>query len=456
MLDAAERVLGGEVGALDVILEHLAEARAVTGRSRALFERLWSTMLVPPEYEPQQVAERIRRHFDEQEQAFTRIDEFMAGDEPWKLQQAVFMLEGSTARLLEELDELRSFNRAQPRRSPFGVFNYVIRTALRLRAGTAAPGALRAWLPAATLLVEQLQGHIEIFSRLHPEASSLCSAAEACVAEMRQGIGALLSFLDGRDGLDGADGALAAALDDGVKLLEQPSQRLAPLLKQMDAQAGQRHAESRVATFDEFERATEKFREGHLDDALLWLSFNSLRQLEQFYAGQVRAIERFPLFYLLRSELDAARATVAQLGVARERAERELRGGGGDWAWLPPLRSAFESCYQAIMTLTARLQEEALCMRASPHVEELRELAGRMLLGTVSQGYFVERTDVLAQALAEVQYELHSNDVAEAMAALEQMQSYVGNNNPAALTTGVQRLSAVVPTLLHFKRLLSA
>lgn len=450
VLSAGQRLLDGDEAAWSGLRSALGEASAFVDRSEALALAVLDALRLPQGASPDVVRDRVARGFVQQREALAILERFAEEGEGWQLQRGLSSLEGATVRLEQEFDDLRQAGRSQVPRSPFPSLDYLVAVGLRVHEGTAPASSLRAWLGPAAASVELLGGHVQLFEALHPSHEPLVAAARKLVGDMQQGLGGILLFDESGD---------PTALLDGLKLLHHPSTRLAPLLAQMDAvSAGVTPDQGEtLPAVVEFARALQAWEDKRLPWAQVQLAFVPLVRLAALYRGQVEALARSPLFYTLGGTLGEARARAGHLeewvtGCQRAmESERE-----GSRLYVEGLRSAFVSALDGVEAATGRLESEALRLCAAPRLEEMRELVGRVLLGTVSEAAFREHLESMLASTSGLEAQvgtLPAHDPLRRAAgrmrsALEGMARWFETRDPADLVDGVEQAAQAAEALV--------
>src|SRR5207245_1332100 len=100
------------------------------------------------------------------------------------------------------------------------------------------------------------------------------------VADMEQGMGAMLTFLEEKD---------PTALMDSLKLLRYPSTNLTPVLGMMDEVVRASIKYSKLPAVEEFCRCVDAYGEGRMEWALVLSTFQNLVRLRDFYLAQIEA-----------------------------------------------------------------------------------------------------------------------------------------------------------------------
>src|SRR5258708_2348805 len=116
LLNAGERYLAGDQHALRIVSESLPPAVAFVERCRRLFHSLRPAL---PWNADHDAGQSIEQEFAQQQNALERIGQYLQGGEVWMLQQGLGILRESSARLIEDFDDLGRLARTSARYSPF-------------------------------------------------------------------------------------------------------------------------------------------------------------------------------------------------------------------------------------------------------------------------------------------------------------------------------------------------
>lgn len=377
---------------------------------------------------------------------------------PDPLLDALGAVEEAHAALLQALDMLRGLLSAEEVFSPFPTLNLVVKTGINVHDGAVEAPDLDPWIERGREVVARLGTRVERFCHLHSDAPpGMMEAATSLVADLEAGIGALLIF---RQGAPDAD-----VLLDGLRLLRHPSVHLAAVLEEMDSHVRKTAGWSVMPALEDLCRAAREEAGGHLPRAVLTDVRDSVSMLAGFYRGQSLALGAVPLAPWVREEMEAFREACSTLEERLAPALSSL-----DDADLVGLRDAFTEVVAAHDHALVRMEEEAARAAPSPQVEELKELAGRLIQSTTTPEFFRQRVIVYLQEHARLEMELRkaarevggeAGEIVDLLheqgRGLEQVTVFFRTGDPSHLVAGLHQMEESVPGLVAMReRLLSS
>lgn len=446
----AERALGKLPSDL---ADLLAAARSDLDRAQALLESQ-AACVVRSHPQATLTVEDTRGLFLRLRQALETLATASAQPRPQKegepdpLLDAAGAIEEAHSALLQALDMLRGLLAAEEVFSPFPTLNLAIKTGINVYDEAVEPRELDPWIERSREVVARLGTRVERFAHLHGDAPpGLVEAAASLVADLEAGIGALLVFR--------TRGGSPDALMDGLRLLRHPSTHLAALLEEMDEHARRTATGSVMPALEDLCRAARAEASGMLPRGVLMDVRDSVSLLAGFYQGQRLALEAVPLAPWVQDELESLRNACADLDDRLPRALSSLEDPD-----LVGLRNAFSDVVAAHDGVLARLEEEAARVASSPQVEELKELAGRLIQGTTTPEFFRDRVIAYLQEHARLEMELRKaarevgGDAGEIVdllheqgRGLEEVTFFFRSGDASHLVAGIHQMEEAIPGL---------
>lgn len=452
VLDIGERVISGEKKDQE-LLNALDDAEKFQKESEALFGLLFSSVL--RDEESTSLLGYLDRNLVEQGESLLRARSSVESRNHLDLPASLHDLERAAIHLSEGLRELREREKAQMPYSSFPILNSLIRVGINVANGSLNPAELRKWLPAAAGLVREMRRDIESFMTLHPDEKRIYEAADKLVADLEDGIGAVLKYLEkGR----------SEALIDGLRLLRFPSQNLMVALQGMDAIARQRLEFSKLPAVEEFYRAYTGWQHGRCTWEVVARSVEPLRILRRFYRDEVDALRDFPLFFTIRERWQKAEQSVIRLENFFERFEAQLRAGPQPLP-LAQIKANLEDASKVVEEALAALEEEIRRVYVAPHFEELKELVGRLLSESITRSYFRERLDFFLKTHENVSSEIRlaferggPEELKEVIRllskqgkGLREMACFFKDEKTEHLKNGLSQVEEVLPNLVRIQ-----
>lgn len=360
---------------------------------------------------------------------------------------AVDALEGAISELWRALDVLASIQAGEATYSPFPTLNLGIKLAMNVFDRRVAPEALDPWLARLEAVVSSLDERLQRFEALHADgATSLTSAAASLVGDLAAGVGAL------RIGREQGDDT---ALLDGLRLLRHASESLAAVLEEMDRYVRETARWSTLPAVEDFCRAVT----GDAPTPVLESCAASVGRLLDGLDAQRRAMRALPLAYTVTDDLDAFDAAAK---AARARFDKICQGAMEAAGALPALQDDIARTRARRDECLARLEREMDGAALSPHLEELKELAGRFLQGAVSEHLLRERVIawLKAHALLEMQVRgaAMGSDAGELLsllhrqgAGIEEATRFFRDGDPSHLAQGFRQMEEPLAGLAEIR-----
>ena len=361
-----------------------------------------------------------------------------AGPSEPLLAGALDALVGAVSELWQSLDVLACKQAAEEVQSPFPTLNHCLKTGLNVYDGHVDPTALDLWIPRSEEVAGALSRQISRFAALHPEAPALLvETAAALVTDVSTGLGAMRVYREAGD---------PVALLDGLRLVRHGSERLCGVLEAIDRAVRASATWSALPALDELCRALQT----HAGDAIVGDCLDSTENLLRFHETQCKALRALPLSYTVTEQIVEAEAAVARARACFE----ALQDGARDAASLRTLCDAFHATQAARDACVSRLEREMDSAALSSHLEELKELSGRFLLGAISEPLLRERVvawlkdhAMLEMQVREAARSALGSDAAELLALLhqqgegiEETTRFFRDGDPRHLSEGFRRM----------------
>jgi hypothetical protein len=291
-------------------------------------------------------------------------------------------------------------------------------------------------------VVGRLAARASRFEALHPDRpQALSDAARALVGDLVAGAGALR--LGERE-----------ALIDGVRLLHHGSEALAAVLEEMDRFVRQTARWSSMPVLEDFCRAATRgadLREDCSASVESWLAF-----LE----AQVAGLRALPLAYTVAEGIDSFATDVALASAAFAEARMAPEPEA-----LTRMQDLFAMARGRRDEVLSALEREMDAVALSPHLEELKELSGRFLQGSVSETLLRERVIAWLKAHAMLEMQLRDRarealgtDAAELLdllhqqgAGIEEATRFFRDSDPGHLVEGFRMMEAPLAGLAEIR-----
>jgi hypothetical protein len=438
-LEAADRFSLGKGPAQDV-LDAVPEALSFANEGIQLYR-----LLAPGILRNETVNELLRQielEHRAQVDGFEQIMKVAQTGRYHGLKGTVASVRSACERLLELFNQLQDLERQGGASSPFPLIDSLVKTAYNLLQGQVDAVELKPRLDGAAGLVGTLRTDVERFRLLYDQ-SAIVEATREPIGLLEAGIGAGHSYLASGNKVE---------LEDSIRLLLQCSPPLLQAMQRMDKQAASDLKFSKLRYLEELARAAAVPRAGQE-----WLLENAkarVLQVLDHYARELASVESSALHFEVAGELEVCRQ---QSQKARDAYVSWAAAGQSALGSLPEDFEALEGGYGA---LRERLSQEYQRYSQALHLQELRELIGRTLLGQLSldslrkgvraarerQGDFLEKFKDGATSLEAAELE---ELIREHGPALDQIEMYFETPNPFFLMAGWRTISGTVPRILE-------
>jgi hypothetical protein len=375
----------------------------------------------------------------------------------WEFNPMIHKIEESSGKLVSALRELKEADNNEPVESPMPIVNAVIRTAFNIASGHEKAVLLARWLPLLVDLISRMDKQIARFSKLHGENADIIKTAQSLIGDMKEGAGALLSYLKEKK---------PVYLADAMKLLKYPSKNLMILLMEMDRVSRKGDSWSRIAALDEFKRAYDGWKEGRLEWTMVEVTCDSLRSLAGIYDDILAGIKNFPLFFALQNAWSAAHINMIQFGGFFSAFLEKLRQKPKDLD-MKALKTHFENYSQIIARLIDAMENEIRKVSPAPHVEELKELIGRAVNDSIVLEYCAQRFQFFAQSHRDIVEEFgraaalpgaatEVKEVHDLLLAqgegIDELLLFLEDSNKKHLFDGMAKIEKALPGLLEIQK----
>jgi len=436
------------------ILRAIDDAERFMSDYQVFFQLLSSSLYI--EKETETVLQAIEKSFRDLEKHVGDLRAVFEKDRLWDLNPVLHHIEDSANRLVSAIQEMKEMEGREETFSPFPVINSCIRTALNVANRKESVESLAGWLPALAELVDRLDYTVKRFAELHKDEEDLCKAAEKLVVDLQQGVGALSAYVKEKKPVQ---------IADGLRLLKYPSKNMSVILKEMDLIARGGASFSRLPALEEFSKAYQGWKDGKVSWEALQGALDSLSFLASFYDDIHSSIKGFPLFFAVENAWTAAQINRIQFRTFYIAFAGKFESKARDLD-LKELKSYFE-CYSGIISqLVQSMEKEILKVAKSPHMEELKELVGRAVNGTVVMEYFARKVEAFAQSHNEIKEEFRRGrsvpgapkevrEVYEILVeqgkGLDEMLLFFEDNDRQHLFEGLARLEKPLPRLLEIQ-----
>jgi ribosomal protein L40E len=437
------------------ILKAVDDAEKYLAEYKALFRLLSSSLFIDKESET--VLKLIDKHFRDLEKHVRDLRAVFEKDRLWDLNPVLHHIEDTSVKLVSAIQEVKDMEGREETYSPFPVINSCIRAALNVANGKEPVEALAGWLPPLAELIDRLDGTVRRFEELHGDEKELCKAAGKLVEDLREGVGALSAYIKDKKPVQ---------IADGMRLLKYPSKNISVLLKEMDLKAMGDESFSRLPALEEFSLAYKGWKDGKVSWEAVQGAFGSLTFLASFYDDIHAAIKGFPLFFAVENAWNAAQINRIQFRTFFSSFAEKMKAKSKNLD-LNELRRHFENYSAIVSQIVQSMEKEILKVSKSPYIEELKELAGRAVNGTVVLEYFARKVEAFAQSHNEIKEEFRRGksapgapgevkEVYEILAAqgkgIDEMLRFFEDNDRQHLFEGLAMLEKPLPRLLEIQK----
>ncbi|GEM_PF-1998708 len=437
------------------ILRAIEDAERFLADYQELFQLLSSSLY--REKEAETLLQLIEKSFKDLETHVRDLRAVFEKDRLWDLNPVLHHIEDATGRLVSAIREMKEMESTEETFSPFPVVNACIRTALNVANGKESVEVLAGWLPPVAELAGRLEATVKRFAELHEDDIELINSAKKLVQDLQEGTGALFAYVKEKKPVQ---------IADGLRLLKYPSQNISVLLKEMDTIAVGGASFSRLPALEEFSKAYQGWKDEKNSWEAVHGALDSLSFLASFYDDIHTAIKGFPLFFAVENAWTAAQINRIQFRAFFTAFISKVESKARDLD-LKELKNSFENYSGIVSQLVQSMEKEILKVAKSPHIEELKELVGRAVNGTVVLEYFAQKVEAFAQSHNEIREEFRRGRAApgaprevkevyeilvEQGKGIDELLMFFEDNDRHHLFKGIARLEKPLPRLLEIQK----
>lgn len=392
LINSGKEVIFGD-GKKEDVINALNEAEKSGKEYKALFILL-STCFYR-EKETKTLIEYLESNFNEQEKNFNDLRNVLERNSIIELNPVLHKITETAGRLTSGMRELKDFEDKQDIESPIPVVNACIKASYNFAQGTGDIFMIENWIPSIFNLINRLESEINRFKTLHSDESKLTAAFEKLLKDMKDGAGALFSFLKNRN---------PVSLADGLRLLKYPSRNIYILLSEMDRLARASGGFSKNPALSEFYQSYSRWKDGKANWSVVVSSLDSLKTLAKLYDDVHTGMKAFPFFFSIQNSWAAAQINKIQFHGFFSQFLNSFESKQTEPDFVT-LKTHFENYSQIIERLISNMEEEVLKVSSAPHIEELKELIGRALNDAVVVEYFSEKMHFFSEKHKEILFE---------------------------------------------------
>ncbi len=430
----------------------LADARQMMREQERLFEAL--CVSIPLRGETGQKVTDIRSLFRHNVQTMRTLEQAIASQDSFRFRHALDDLTYSLKELLPALGQLDELERRIPRASPMPLINRVILIGRNVRDGLVPRQLLQELFGGVSSTAQNLAETFTRFCALHEAPAGLTQEWASAYKQLEAALGALATYLTRGSG---------KALDDALVLLGTSTRRLMGPLTRMDEISRNDVSWSKLVALDELLKAVTLAGRGTVPPSIVQQTAGRLRTLGGLYASALDTVPRFPLAFMVSSEVHALQEAMELLGSTALPWMATLRDDPvlaiRDSATVSMLATRFETASTAHEQLQDALARHVEALHGAPQLQEIVELLGRLTSESVDPAYVIERVNHyldMQQDLINQIDETGNPDLtgmrtllAEQTAALEEMGRYLEEHDESHLRNGFLRLTAIHPATME-------
>lgn len=437
------------------VLKALDEAEKFLNDYKALYTILSSCFY--QEKQTGALIEYIESCFKELEKNFLDLRNVLGRNSLIELNPVIHKIEESSGRLASAMRELKDFEKNEDIESPMPVVNACIKAAYNVAHGAGDVSTIERWLPMIVNLINNIEAEIKRFSEIHADEEKIRGSAEKLIQDMREGTGALYIFIKDKK---------PVCLADGLRLLKYSSSNLYIILSEMDRIAKMTAVFSKNPALEEFYHSYNKWKEGKTDYIVLISSLNSLRLLAKLYDDIHSGMKSFPLFFAIENSWVAAQINKIQFQSFFSSFLNAVESKQTDID-LNMLKTHYENYSKIIERLISNMETEIKKVSGAPHLEELKELIGRVLNNSIIIEYFAHRVQFFAENHRDITSEFNrakdapgSNPVIKEVYELLNMQGeglnlilkYLQDFDRKNLYDGLSLMEKALPRLIEIRK----
>lgn len=450
LVDLGKSVAMGDLDSVDELKTLIDESRSYISDFEKTFKAL--SVFFDDDEKIEALIRFISQDFKDLKCAFSDLESVINRSRFVEVNPVIYSIEKYIMRLSESVSEL--YKRSERIESPVPIINYIIKASYKVAKRKIEVSSFAVLVPALASFVELSGKNISGFRALYPKQVKIIKTAEKLLSDLKKGVGALYVFLSEND---------YVSLVDGIRFLKFASPAFYAVLRLMDAFSAKNCEYSKIPLVDEYCRLLAASKKGVLSANALKSESDKLDALVKTYGNLVD--------YVSKSHyLPFVRDTFLEVYEDVENFKKYWKNiYKGDYKQIAALSdvdvkrlcSEFEKANESVTKLSKAFSDEFNKVAKTPYIEELKDVIGRYLSGSVVLEYFSTKLEDFALRHQELLYQFRDkagrNHLSmEAYELLElqktgvdHLMSFLEDSDKSHLIVGMRDIEASLPRLIE-------
>lgn len=371
-----------------------------------------------------------------------------------ELNPILYSLEKYSTRLAYSIEKLSLSSEINTPESPIPIINQVIKLSYNIAEGKANKEDLLTIFPVIASFAGYISLDIERFSALHKEEQEIIKSGKKMVAELQRGVGALSVYLKEES---------LPALVDAIRIFKFTSTALYLLLRKIDQIISSGKEHSNLPSVSEYIIAYNLFKEDKIDKSVLLTALSALDRLVVFYNETVNSLRKSYYYYYIESTYNSTVLLSESFNSFWAEFHKKAYALSLDLD-MKELSEKFEKRAQDVNRLISEHENEIRKVSSAPFIEEIKELTGRYMSGTLLLEYFSSRLEAFSQNHRALSDEFKSKSVSSELSkevsqlldmqreGIDEMLLFLEDSKKEHLITGIASLESPLPRLLEIQK----
>ncbi len=452
VVDIGKSVVFGDVGAIIELKQALSDARGFVRDFENIF-----TYLSPSFYrseESDEFIDFIKQDLTELNKALKDMELVIEKERFIELNPVLYSIEKYAVRISDSVERLTKIKDIDSPESPVPVVNQVIKLAYNVAEGKIKPEELSAQMPVLASFAAYVEAEIIRFEALHKDDGEIIKSAKKLVKDVQQAVGAFVVYFKDQD---------PAALIDGVRILKFASPPLYLILKKMDLVASASSCFSKIPPLEEFCNAYNFWRKEKISRESFLLALANLDRMVVFYDETLACIKKMHYFYFIEPVYNASSLLTKGFSSFWSSFLKKAHDSSASLD-LKELCDKFEKRAADVAKVVEAMELEITKVKSAPYIEEIKELVGRYLSGSLVLEYFSHRLEAFSQNHQALISDFRSKSTGSELVkeacqlldmqreGIDEMLLFLEDSQKEHLITGIGQIESTLPRLLEIYR----
>ena len=452
VVDIGKSVVFGDKGAIEDLKKSAAHALEFVINFENIFLNLSSGF-----YRNDEVDELInftKQDLAQLKKVLKEIEPVLDKERFIELNPILYSLEKYSARLAHSIEKFSALREINTPESPIPVINRIIKLSYNISEGKSKKEELNSLFPVIASFAGYAELEVERFAILHKEEKEIIKSGKKLIADLQRGVGALAVYLKEDT---------PSALVDSIRIFKFTSTAIYLLLRKMDLVISSDNKYSKLPAVSEFVRAYNLFKEDKIDKIVLLTALNALDRLVVFYNEAIDSVRKSYYYYYIEPICNAAVLLTDSFNSFWRKFFESARKLSLELD-IKELCEKFEGRAKDVEKVTAAHENEIRKVSSAPFIEEIKELTGRYLSGTLVLEYYSSRLEAFSQNHRALTDEFKSKSISSELAkevcqlldmqreGIDEMLLFLENSKKEHLINGIFALESPLPRLLEIHK----